>query len=467
MSKLKRLKSKRLNREEGKKTARLKLSTDYLIESIGNSSRFFVFGLNWSVVLGEDLDKEAYNLARKNRADFYLRGGSRANTVGLLKTNKENGHPVRGTELYSIAATFARSLPNSAFVVRFLTPKGVWFMAANEGLVQEGTDKFYKSQEEVDALIAHYKKRFRSLIIYGDQPDDQAMPEIGDLLPYIGQSSQLKRASVSLRSIPKWAWIAFAIGVGYVGYEKGTKKWDSYQREKRLAEQELLYVDPVEGWTKALNEWSDKTKVLGFSGIDQWGTGIGEIPTHIGRWRLNELNCTEVGACTGVYFRMPLGSLESFERYVPEKWDYMPNGLDVMTASFTIPLQLMSLSELGFDSLPKKLSSEKEKINLFQSILPIIKSVDMSESVKVPVNEPKQEQAGGGFTLVPFPSDSDLIHPYVSKFEVKMPLRGLLAINWASSYAIKGVDIKRVDGEMGSKDGLLELTIQGEHYVQE
>lgn len=448
--------------------AKPKLSSLYLFETIGSSNRYFVFGLNWFVVLGENLDKEAYKLARKQGADYYLRGGGRANTVGLLKTNKNGGYPDRGKELHSIAATFARTFANSIFVVRFKTPLGYWIMVAHDGLVQEGTDCFYDTIEETDGIIQGFKKMWGEIPVYGDQPNDIDMPDLGDILPQTGQYTRLKRASVSLRSIPIWGWAIIALGAGYFAYDEGTTRWEAYQAQKRRDEQRWLQENPTQAWRQAILSWAKNTPVLGGTGIDQWGAAIASVPTHIGRWELAGFNCSSLGKCTGEYFRMPLGSLTSFEQFMPEGWEKHPKSLNVMAVNFSFPLELTNLLDLGVDDLPKIQESKKVELNLLQGILPIVNKVDFSQAEKAKIKAPQQEQSNGSMRAVPFPSkDKGLVYPYVSTFEVSMPLRGLLALRWKDNYAITSIEVAQSKGNSDKTKGLLQLKVKGEYYVQE
>lgn len=445
--------------------AHANLSSDYLFEEIGDSKQNFVFGLDWLIVLG-DVSKESYRIARKNKADFYITGSSRSNTVGYLKFNKELGAPDAKQALYSIAAVFARSLPRNAFVVRFMTPRGIWFMAAHEGIVEEGTDCFYESYEETQQILNHLRDKWGDVTVYGDLEGDEEVPDISSLMPYIGSMSRLKRVSFSLNNVPSWVWFGLAVAVGYTAYDKGTSEWKKYKRQQRLAQQQLIQVDPVAEWGRVINQWASKTVVNGSDGVESWTHGISNVPAYIGRWEMAELSCDTYGRCSGRYSRMPTGSLDSFEQFMPETWEHHIVGLDAINVNFQLSLGLPNVSELGLGNLPDLELSKKKEINLLQSILPMASEIEFTDAIPASLHTPKQPLPEGGQRDIPFPADSNLILPHVSSFFVAMPLRGFLALNWQPNYAVKQIVINRVESDSTMSDSWLQLKLKGEYYVQ-
>lgn len=450
---------KRTSKEKNKEKPRFKQGP-YLLSPIGETDKYLAFGLEWSVVLGDKESLLAYQLARENSADYYTQGGG--HMVGLLKLNRQYGDVKRGSELYSIASLFAQTLSSGAVIVRFQTPQGIWFMAAHNGVVQADSDCFVSTAEEVESRIAKFKTRFEDMQVYGDQEGDLAVPSIERAINQLGSAQRLKRASLNLKAVPRWGWLALGVVVIYGTANYALDEFNKHNRRKQQALIEMAKANPVAEWKKNIDRWASSTPVLGYTGLNQWLSAIETIPSFVGRWEMEGFRCNGKGQCSGSFHRMPLGSLASFEQYKPSTWHYQTKGIDTLTVTFSLPIELPTLYEIGLEHLPSAVQMKKEELNLFQRIAPMVSKVHINEVNAVSIPPPRQQNGA-----IPFPKNSNLTLPFISTFSATLPLRNFLLLDWGPYYALDSIEVYHsANATAPSKvGGWLQVDVQGSFYV--
>lgn len=435
-----------------------------LIQPIQGQSRALAFGLDWQTVLGENLDQLADQVAKRQRASYYTRGGSRSTVVGLLTLSRAQRKEFERLELYSAAAAFARARPQGVVAIRWNVPNGVWVAAASDGVVLTGTDVIFDSEEEAQEALDELRSRYPDLTVFGDAEGERKL-STQLLLDQLDTATKLKNAKRVVARIPAPVWVVVAmIGLWMIA-DYAWEWYDAREVSRRKAELSIEHIDPVAEWSKTLNSWSRSVPQHSTEDFKAILASIGEVPVTAGRWELVEITCSFVGrSCNAQYQRTHLADNLSLIRSLPGHWSV--RFLDLHNASASWSIDGLQPQTLATTELPSDSEVETYWASMYQRLAPALTDIGLSKATRVGIDPPIYSRSDGRAVAVPFPEGSSLKHPLERELVMNGPLRSLFLLNFPSSASLNTLHVRRAPTSQADiANSVLIANLTGKIYV--
>jgi len=428
----------------------------YELQRLADGRRALVMGLSWQAMLGESLDKQARQIARRAKATHFCRGGPRSNVVGTVAIRKSD--PVRKLTLYAAAAAFARSQARAVGVVAVrvaLTEDQIWIAAALNGAVLVESDKvcsLAQSQEHLEEL----RTRHPNLTLYGDGGDYSLDANL--LQANLGPDTQLRSARADFRQVPMPLRIAGALALAYMAWDHGTDWWQQHQRQQARSDRSAVQIDAQALWRDALGTWSRGILLHGPDGLRALFGVLDSLPINPGRWQLAQVRC-QPQFCEATYRRHRLGSRDSLLYALPADVNVSWEGFDTAVVRYPLSLPLQPLS---VDALAPISSVDEHVANQLQRSASLWESARLNPVQQVSLATPMASGPNGPMA-VQRPADLNL--PVYRTFSLTGPLRSILALALPPNIAFDEITVQLTDGEARLSRSRLAATFEGTYYA--
>lgn len=433
---------------------------NYVIAPLADGRRALVLGMAWQTILGDNLRKIAHKAARAGGAHWYVHPGERTHALGTLRLQRSGQKPKSGTKLYSGAAAFARAYNNGAVAVEYELSDGqYWVAVAVDGVVQVESDRILPNAEAARQLIEAWREKWSNLVVYADAPE-QTLTAIQSKLD---GATELRRANLTLSTLPPAVWIALAAGAGWLAWDYGYGWYEAQERAKARAMQKAAPVDAVAEWRNVLTKWLTTTQVHGQVGLESLLAEVNALPVRPGRWDLVDVDCSAVN-CLANYRRGELGTNESLRGALPPDWKIGWTGLTGAVVSWAPKLQT---SNLATTALPSNTALLEDNATAWQRVLPAFSDVVIKEIGLVKISAPMAQTALGPQPIV-FPKTSDMTLPTQYELTVNSPLRSLALAPVPTSFAVDRLHVRysAANQAAGLTNSALAATLKGTIYAQ-
>jgi hypothetical protein len=433
---------------------------NYVIAPLPDGRRALVLGMAWQTILGDNLRKIAHKAARAGGAHWYVHPGERSHALGTLRLQRSGQKPKSGTKLYSGAAAFARAYANGAVAVEYELSDGqYWVAVAVDGVVQVESDRILPNAEAARQLIEAWREKWSNLVVYADAPE-QTLTAIETKLD---SSTELRRANLTLATLPPAVWIVLAAGAGWLAWDYGYGWYAEQERAKARAMQKAAPVDAVAEWRNTLTKWLTTTSVHGQPGLQSLLAEINRLPVRPGRWDLVEIDCS-VANCLATYKRGELGTNESLRSALPSDWRISWSGLTGAVVAWEPTLHATNLAT---SVLPSLTALEEENATAWQQVLPAFSDVSIKEIGVVKIPAPMAQTVSGPQPIA-FPTTGDMTLPTQYELTVNSPLRSLGLAPVPTSFMIDRLHIRysAANQAAGLANSALTATLKGTIYAQ-
>ncbi len=448
-----------------KKSAR---RVTYQLVAIPGSSNQLVLGIRWQTVLGEDPQKEALKLARKERATHYVQSDARSPSVGLLTAKGKESRAKTRTSLFSGAAAFAQLHRHGTHLVACTLPdQTIWLAIVADGVVQAGGDTILSETSAAQAAIDAEMARHRDLQVHSNYLPAVRPFSLQQLTAHANSQSSLRRASFSLTMVsPVW-WAALALILGYEVWDYGTTWWA--EREARIQEQlkaQQPQLDAAELWKQAIAAWAKTARPMSDAGLSILLGQIGTVPVQPGRWRLAEIDCLpKAGICTAKYRRTGLADNHTLLAAIPStEWKIVHTDLDSAHATWIIP-KAQSPAGLKLRDLPTQKTLVSEWEPSWQALRPALQDFTLSPPARVPISVPNIKLQNGLEQPVPMPAGLKV--PASRALVINAPLRSLHGLALPRTTEITQLQVRYApDTSPGLLASAFSATLKGTIYVE-
>ncbi|MGB3436752.1 MULTISPECIES: type 4b pilus protein PilO2 [Achromobacter] len=448
-----------------KKSAR---RVTYQLVAIPGSSNQLVLGIRWQTVLGEDPQKEALKLARKERATHYVQSDARSPSVGLLTAKGKESRAKTRASLFSGAAAFAQLHRHGTHLVAFtLSDDTVWLAVVADGVVQAGGDTIFSDPTAAQAGIDAAMARHRDLQVHSNYLPAVRPFSLQQLTGHANTQSSLRRATFSLTMVSPIWWLAIALILGYEAWDYGSSWWA--EREARIQQQlkaQQPELDAAVLWKQAIAAWAMTARPMGETGLTILLRQIGAVPVEPGRWRLAEIDCLpRAGTCTAKYRRTGLADNHTLFAAIPSAdWRVVHTDLDSAQGTWSIP-KGHSLSGLKLQDLPTQTNVVRDWEPSWQALRPALQDFTLSPPAKVPISVPNIKLPNGLEQPVPMPAGMKV--PASRALVINAPLRSLHGLSLPRTTEITQLQVRYApDTSPGLVASAFSATLRGTIYVE-
>jgi hypothetical protein len=299
----------------------------------GPAGQSFVFGLDWSPLVGANPKGQGLMRARALRATHFVMVGTGAMAVGTTRlTIVQQGKKVA---LYSAAAHFAQRYPTGAFgcLIPF-EGQGCWMVASHAGVVLANTDRWFADLAEALEAMAPIRARFPALQVLTESTlTTQSMPTW--LLENLSSESRLQPARHLSRMLKRNLLLLVVLG----GLSVCVHRYC-------FSEQPIEYIeqpDALQMWRQALQKRSETISIHPEQSVTSVTQTWHQVPVRPVGWKLRNIHC-EAGEhawqCAAHFDRQHKFSLnQDLENIKPSAWTMRVTPLESAAWVWHVPYQ--------------------------------------------------------------------------------------------------------------------------------
>ena len=405
-----------------------------------NNNANFVFGLQWTPLVGGRPSQVGRKRARMLRATHYLIGAEPGAVLGYGRVFF-NARLQRNRPLHSAAMHYAQAhASGSVACVLPHNEYGFWVVAAHEGTVLVQSDKWFSSADQAQELLALLAQRFPALSVCWLPAFDAAEPP--EWLSASPESpSRLTR--LSKRVVHRMLiWIiAFAALTGallFTTQESKTKVAESTPDASarwREVMQRIAITYPIH------------TSVHIARVLEDWR----QAPIYVAGWRLKQIQCEPKvldWRCVARYQREHRIALNStLELNTPKGWMFQPFDLDHALLTWTVR---QAAAHLDMAVEPER----ADWMSYLQQISPVFEFVQIGVATRLAIAAPLDAQGA--------PIDRPDFMPLWQKrnFVIKGPMRSVAALSGLGAPLHWRNLSLSVDGMSGTGVARSQLVVQ-------
>lgn len=438
-----------------------------IVQRVPNTENALVFGMQWRTHVGVKADRAAPKEARKAKATHYAVTSDKGSVAVGITTLQ--GKLERGVTLHSAAAVLAQLHKHETVIVwQSVGESRVWVVAAQKGVVVARTDVIYEQEEEAAQKVKELQERFKGGVqLLGNMPG-AAQLDLVAMLNATSEQTKLRLAAVRWSNLTPANKAVFAMAAIAPVLYLGWTYWQDYQYEQALAARQSIVIDREAEWAKQIESFRKTTLVHPESTIVAIQDHLFHVPLDVGRWKLQSAECSPVGAtwnCRVSYSRASsLATNQSFLQHKPADWEQVNfTTLDLIQASWSVELPQ---AELDLDGLPNKEALDVKTISAWQSVLPVLSSINLGEPTITEIPSPVVTHPDGRPEVVPKIAGI----PQIVKraIAVEAPLRSLAVVPFSSTQvAVQSIKFRVLpDAEPSINRSVLSAEISGVLYAK-
>lgn len=290
-------------------------------------------GLQWYTILGSDLPAQARRKARSMRARYWVHGGGRDESVGLVYLPRTTGLQLQRSlrrETHSAAQIIATRHSGGTYAwVQMLPDTRYWVAVVRNGQVLSGADLVVDTRAQAQAVVDRIRARFGTeLSIMGSAAKllgTDSAPAV-DLKQIQADFDQLAqganpRSLVQKRARPTASsrgvlllLSASALGLLILGARHAAKP--TVPAAVPPSRVDANVVEQL--WHEALAKAVSSYVIPSYHGLRQLWQSIGQLPVDAQGWRIKSVHCIDLGSpwqCEASYQRAhPLASSSALLR---------------------------------------------------------------------------------------------------------------------------------------------------------
>lgn len=404
-----------------------------------NGDTCFVFGLQWTPLVGGRPSQVGRERARMLHATHYLIGAEPGAVLGYGKVI--DAKLQRKPSLHSAAMQYARThasgsiacvLPHNEF--------GFWVVAAHEGTVLVQTDKWFSSAEQAQELLALLAQRFPALSVCWLSAFDAAEPPEW-LRASPEELSRLTRLSKRVvRRVLLWI-TAFAALPGVLFFT-------TQEAKNHVVESA---PDASARWLGVMQRIADTYPIHTPAHIARVMEDWRRAPIYVAGWKLKQIQCEPKALdwrCIARYQREHRMALNrTLELSTPKGWLFQPFDLDHALLTWTVQ---QAAAPLDMAVRHKR----EDWMSYLQQVSPVFELVQIGVATRLAITAPLDAQGG--------PIDRPDSMPLWQKrnFVIKGPMRSVAALSGLSSPLHWRNLSLSVEGMSGSGVARSQLVVQ-------
>ncbi|MFA5521613.1 MAG: type 4b pilus protein PilO2 [Castellaniella sp.] len=409
------------------------------------------FGLDWHVVLADDLRREALRLATLHRASHFVVCGELMATVGLAHLR---GEGCGNAPLYSAAHLLAQRFPEGSRALVFALSTGqYWLVGVHEGAVMARTDRLFTSPEQTRQAVQGLRQAYPALALL----DAGQCPSLHELVQADPGPARLVRLAPWRRWQPGSAQVA---GLGVACLAGGLLLGVFASSETRGADPAKAQTAQT-AWHEQLQQTLAAHWIHGPEGTRGLVDSLHALPVTLAGWQLTRAECHARRGhwdCVADYARTALGASNAgLLGRAPAGWQ----------VSF-VPLEQAQvrwrLDAAGDEATQAELAdgraSERELFSHLQAIRPALGLVRFAPPRALAVPAPLDK------TGAPLPMPADLPRFHTRAASLRAPLRSLsLLLPHCRGFGWRSVVLSLSEAAgTGLRDSRFILTLEGSLY---
>jgi len=377
-----------------------------------NNDAYFVFGLQWTPLVGGRPSQVGRERARMLHATHYLIGAEPGAVLGYGKIflNTKRG---RKAPLHSAAMHYAHThASGSVACVLPHNEYGFWVVAAHEGTVLVQSDKWFASAEQAQELLALLIQRFPALSVSwlpafdASEPPEwlRVSPEALSRLTRLGK-----------RVVPRMLlWIIVFAAL------PGTLLLTTQESKNHALEST---PDASARWRDVMKRIADTYPIHTSVHIARVMEDWRQAPIYVAGWRLKQIQCEPKvldWRCIARYQREHRRALNrTLELSTPKGWMFQPFDLDHALLTWTV----------RHAATPLDLAVAHERVDwmsYLQQVSPVFELVQIGVATRLAITAPLDAQGD--------PIDRPDFMPLWQKrsFVIKGPMRSVAALSGLS-----------------------------------
>lgn len=399
----------------------------------------FVFGLQWTPLLGGRPAQVGRDRARVLRATHYLIGSEPSAVLGYCRVLNARRHhkPV----LHSAAMQYAQTHASGS--VACVLPHqeyGFWVVAAHEGTVLVQSDKWFSSAEDVQELLALLAQRFPALVVCWLPAFDPAEPPEWLRVSPDAFSRLTRLRKRVLQRILLWISVLASL--------LGALVLMTQEANNSVIEST---PDASVRWREVMQRISDTYPIHTSLHIARVMEDWRQAPIYVAGWKLKQIQCEPKvldWRCIARYQREHRLALNrTLELSAPKGWLFQPFDLDTALLTWTVRQA----------AAPLDLAVGQERddwMSYLQQVSPLFELVQVGVATRLAITAPLDAQGA--------PIDRPDLMPLWQKrsFVVKGPMRSVAALSGLSApLHWRNVSLS-VDGMSGSGVARSQLVVQ-------
>ena len=439
--------------------------SEVIIHQLSADSALVFGGVEWQSLIGNQLAKQSYKIAKKMRATHFVSAGKHSSALGTIRLLAE-AKLARKRKLYSAGAAFALSHSTGAVFSKTRIEEGeLWYVvASHDGVIIAGTD-IICSAIEAEALWESFLHRYTNGVEVEADFDTSSL---------LNDRTELAPVKTAWQKVPVQVKLMMVVAVTLMASNTAWTHWKSYERQKAREMFSAQSIDAHAEWTQVLDQWAATKTIDGSSGLLALLNTIQDIQPVVGHWRLIEAGCSATSSgwtCSARYNRTVLATNASFRAAAPKGWSITWDGLNNAVGTWATPAKretidrtkLITAADFGVNYISK-----------VQLALPSFRKVDIQPPVEVQIQAPKVQQrdmnGSTNMVEVPYPADAlqGLERPKAQAFIFNGPLRSITALPVPPQTTIKQIRFT-VDERLvvsNIRDSVLTAELSGESYVK-
>lgn len=404
-----------------------------------NNDAHFVFGLQWTPLVGGRPSQVGRERARVLHATHYLIGAEPGAVLGYGKIL--NVKLQRKSPLHSAAMHYAHAHASGS--VACVLPHeeyGFWVVAAHEGTVIAQSDKWLSSAEDAKEFLALLAQRFPALSVCWLPAFEAAEPPA-----WLRASPEVFSRLIRLRKrvVPKvLLWItAFAALPGALFFT-------TQEAENHVVESA---PDASARWLGVMQRIADTYPIHTPVHIARVMEGWRQAPIYVAGWKLKQIQCEPKALdwrCIARYQREHRMALNrNLELSTPKGWMFQPFDLDQALLTWTVQQAAAPLDmAVGH--------KRDDWMSYLQQVSPLFELVQIGVATRLAITAPLDAQGA--------PIDRPDFMPRWQKrsFVIKGPMRSVAAMSGLSAPLHWRNLSLSVDGMSGSGVARSQLVVQ-------
>ena len=399
----------------------------------------FLFGMNWTPLLGGRLAKLGRERARLLQATHYLVGSEPGAVLGYV--NIKVLMLSQKASLYSAAMQYARTFPSGTVACVLPHPEyGYWLVAAHEGAVLVKTDKWFAQLEEVDALLEVLAARFPDLAVCRlPLFDASSAPDWLSAVPN-DQSKLTRLTNPPRHSLLMGGSLLVVLVLLFL-----TKMHRAPDIEPEVV------PNPIAHWENALSKVAESYPIHTALHIARIMEHWRRAPLYGAGWKLKQIQCEPrrlEWRCMARYSREHRLALnQTLASNTPSGWSFQPIDLDHAVLTWII-----EDTAQPFDL--KTIPPREDWMSYLQHVSSVFESVQVSSSTRLTINSPLDRHG------VPIRRPDDILSWQKRTISIKGPLRSFAALSGLTTpFHWRNISLS-VDAMSGSGIARSQLVVQ-------
>lgn len=424
-----------------------------------------VLGLNWKVILGENLKAMALQKASFEKATHYCHAEN-SGSVGYTTFEPES----KIVYLSAASLVASQKAVGDFLIALDVNDEQTWLCGVSNGSVVSGYD-VVTNEEQLEDTTRRFKERFPNSLICGDHKESGEEYNWNALTSVIANSRFRKDAVIQktakgfserISVVPKkYLVVGGVLFALLIGQEYA---WpiinDSFFKQKKATA-----IDPDEAWREALQEWITSHPVSADGSLNALLQYVADQPIVVAGWRQSAVLCVwgvKAWQCTSKYSAIKrMETNEAFIKAKPKEWTVTFNLLKDIVVKYQVPTEG---KRIVLNELKPIREYELATASRMQEIAPLLpaSTSPLSAFAQITVTAPQTTEGQ------PIPQPIDFKLPVMNTVTISGPIRNVAGYQeWVNQVAWTTVDIK-IDHKKSpsARDSTVMMDLKGNIYAK-